>query len=335
MARNDGITQGNGGLDPTAGAVQPASGGRPAGAPEPPTAEHAPGPTLADPLAEALRLIGLADRAGLLVRLLGGLAFHARCAEWTARIERERRDIDLVTRSRDRKAVAGLMEANGYAADRQYNALYGHKQLYFVDPARSRPVDVLVDRMEMSHTFEFADRLAVDTPTLPLAEMLLSKLQVAHINRKDILDALALLSEYPLDRHDDGAINVVRITGLTSSDWGWWRTVTGNLDKLRMLFNTGDPAGRARLPTPAAVRGAGPGRCAARGDRRRPQVDALEAPLAGRRARAVVPGARGGRARALTGPRGAGICRRLAPSAGGGYDHATAPTIGTAPIEAS
>jgi hypothetical protein len=197
-----------------------------------------PGPTLADPLAEALRLIGLADGAGLLVRLLGGLAFHARCPDWTARIERERRDIDLVTRSRDRKPMAQLMEANGYAADRQYNALYGHKQLYFVDLVRGRPVDVLVDRMEMSHTFEFADRLSVDAPTLPLAEMILSKLQVAHINRKDILDALALLSEYPLDRQDRGAINLDRITGLTSSDWGWWRTVTGNLDKMRMLYNT-------------------------------------------------------------------------------------------------
>jgi Uncharacterised nucleotidyltransferase len=218
--------------------VEPAAGGRPAGAPE----AHAPvptsGPTLADPLAEALRVIRLAEAAKLQVRLLGGLAFHARCPEWTARIERERRDIDLVTRTRDRKGVAQLMEANGYTPDRQYNALYGHKQLYFVDPVRGRPVDLLVDRMEMSHTFEFADRLLVDSPTLPLAEMLLSKLQVARINRKDILDALAVLSEYPLDRTDDGAINVSRITALTSSDWGWWRTLTGNLDKCRLLFNT-------------------------------------------------------------------------------------------------
>jgi hypothetical protein len=223
-------------LDPAS--VEPAEGGRPVGVAAIEPGVGPAGPTLRDPLAEALRMIGLADERGLQVRLMGGLSFHARCPEWTARIERERRDIDLATRSKDRKALAALMESHGYTADRQYNALYGHKQLYFVDEARSRPVDVLIDRMEMCHRFEFADRLKLDAPTVPLAEMLLSKLQIARINRKDILDALALLSEYPLDVKDDGAINLGRIVGLTSSDWGWWRTVTGNLDKFRLFYNT-------------------------------------------------------------------------------------------------
>jgi len=190
------------------------------------------GTTLRDPLAEALRLIDHATAGGLLVRLMGGLAFHAQVPDWTARIERERRDIDLATRARDRRGFTDLMTSSGYLADRQYNALYGHKQLYFVDEARGRPVDVLIDRLEMSHTFTFGDRLAITSPTLPLAELLLSKLQVAHINRKDILDALALLSEYPLGQADDGTINVGRIAQLTSADWGWWRTLTGNIDRL-------------------------------------------------------------------------------------------------------
>ena len=191
--------------------------------------------TLADPLAEALRLIRLADAQGMVVRLMGGLAFHARAPEWKARVERERRDIDLATRSRDRKAVAELLAASGYVPDRQYNALYGHKQLYFVDPARDRPLDVLVDRLEMCHSFEFADRLSVDGPTLPLAELLLSKLQVVKINRKDVLDALILLAEHPLTA-DDSGINMTRITALTSADWGWWRSVTGNLDRLHAFL---------------------------------------------------------------------------------------------------
>ncbi len=215
-----------------------ASGGRPLAQPEVALSEDPGGPTKRDPLVEALRIIDLADKRGLQVRLMGGLAFHAKCPEWTARIDRERRDIDLATRSKDRKALQELMASEGYTGDKQYNALYGHKQLYFVDTLRGRPVDVLIDRMEMCHRFEFADRLAADNPTVPLAEMLLSKLQIARINRKDILDALALLSEYPLAHTDDGAINVDRILVYTSADWGWWRTLTGNLDKLRLLYNT-------------------------------------------------------------------------------------------------
>jgi hypothetical protein len=168
---------------------------------------------------------------------MGGLAFHARVPDWTARSDRAGRDLDLATRGRDRKAVSELLIAEGYEPDRQYNALYGHKQLYFMDPDRRRPVDVLVDQLEMCHKFEFADRLGVDGSTLPLAELLLSKLQVVKINRKDVLDALVLLAEHPLTA-DDSGINVPRIVGLTSNDWGWWRTLTGNLDGLAAFAST-------------------------------------------------------------------------------------------------
>lgn len=187
-----------------------------------------------DPLAEALRLIALADGQGIQLRLMGGLAFHALCPDWSAPVERDRRDIDVATRGRDGRGVSELLIQQGYAPDRRHNALYGHKQLYFVDSDRGRPVDVLVDRLEMCHQFEFADRLTIRSDTLPPADLLLSKLQIVKINRKDILDALALLSEYPLAAGDLGgsAISTGRIASLTSADWGWWRTVTGNLDRL-------------------------------------------------------------------------------------------------------
>ncbi len=190
--------------------------------------------TLRDPLAEALRIIDLATQRGLQVRLMGGLAFHAECRTWTARIDRDGRDIDLATRGRDGRALQALLVDEGYVPDKQYNALYGHKQLYFVDPAWNRPVDVLIDRLEMCHAFTFGDRLGISEPTLPPADLLLTKLQVVKINRKDLLDALALLSEYPLAPGDDEgrAISLSRITELTSNDWGWCRTVTGNLQRL-------------------------------------------------------------------------------------------------------
>ena len=230
---------------------------------------------------------------------MGGLSFHARCPEWTARIERERRDIDLATRSKDRKNLTAILEAQGYAGDRQYNALYGHKQLYFVDEARGRPVDVLIDRMEMCHRFEFADRLAVDSPTVPLAEMLLSKIQIAKINRKDILDALALLSEYPIGAGDAGAINVDRITKLTSNDWGWWRTVSGNLDKLRLLFNTEIQPGELDFRRPPRFDAADQLALLRAAIDAVTEIHALEAPRAGRRPGPVVRGTRRGRARPL------------------------------------
>src|SRR5512136_2805940 len=67
------------------------------------------GSTLDDPLQEALRLIRLATEAGLVVRLMGGLAFHALVPDWTARVQRGRRDIDLATRNRDSRPLAEFL----------------------------------------------------------------------------------------------------------------------------------------------------------------------------------------------------------------------------------
>ena len=196
--------------------------------------------TLQDPLAEAMRVVDAAQQRGLLVRLMGGMAIRAHAPDWPARTRRVEVDLDFATRGKDRTAFYRLLEAEGYTADKRHNALFGSKQAYFVDVPRSRPVDVLVDSLEMCHTFSFGDRLAMSSPTLPLAELLLSKLQIAKINRKDVLDALVLLAEHPLgkddgapdSRHGLGSINVPRILSFTSNDWGWWRTVTGNLTVL-------------------------------------------------------------------------------------------------------
>ncbi|HEY7940890.1 MAG TPA: hypothetical protein VID25_03010 [Candidatus Limnocylindrales bacterium] len=198
-------------------------------------------------------MIALAQSRGLQVRLMGGLAFHACCPDWTARINRSGRDLDLATRTRDRKALAELLVANGYTPDKQYNALYGHKQLYFVDVPHQRPVDVLVDNLEMCHRFGFMHRLDVADVTLPPADLLLSKLQVVKINRKDVLDILALLSEYPFAEDDGGgrAISLRRITEFTSNDWGWWRTTTGNLDRLVAFLDHDIADGELEFGRPA------------------------------------------------------------------------------------
>ncbi len=215
--------------------------------------------TLADPLHEALRLVEAADARGLVIRLMGGMAFRAHVPTWTARTERPEVDLDFATRSRDRAAVFRFLEEEGYTADRQHNALFGGHQGYFVDAARRRPVDVLVDRLEMCHRLEFGDRLTLARPTLPLADLLLTKLQVVRINRKDVLDALVLLSRFALGPDDgriddlDGAtISTARIADVTGNDWGWWRTVTGTIATLGRFLDAELKTGDLDVGTPLA-----------------------------------------------------------------------------------
>src|SRR6266571_5272948 len=81
---------------------------------------------LDDPLAEALRIVDVAERQGLLVRLMGGMAVRAHAPDWAHRTRRTEVDLDFATRSKDRAAVYKLLEAEGYTPDRRHNALFGH-----------------------------------------------------------------------------------------------------------------------------------------------------------------------------------------------------------------
>jgi hypothetical protein len=84
----------------------------------------------------------------------------------------------------------------------------------------------------MSHEIPFGDRLALEPVTVPLAELLLTKLQIVQLNEKDVRDALALLHDHPVEERDGDAINAARSAELCAADWGLWRTFTANLEAL-------------------------------------------------------------------------------------------------------
>jgi hypothetical protein len=75
----------------------------------------------------------------------------------------------------------------------------------------------------------------VDTPTIPLTELLLEKMQIVKINEKDVIDTIMLLLEHPLGDIDNETINIKLAAQLCANDWGLWRTTTMNLDKVKQL----------------------------------------------------------------------------------------------------
>ena len=178
-------------------------------------------------LGEAARILAAADDSGLTVRLLGGAAIALRCP--TARsgpLERDYSDLDLVTDRRSAMRLENVLAGLGYEADAQFNALHGRSRLMF-DHHKYPHLDVFVERFSMCHELNLGARLGVDELTIPLADLWLTKLQVAKLNRKDVLDVVALLADWELAR-DDSGVNQPYIVDLLSRDWGWWRTVTEN-----------------------------------------------------------------------------------------------------------
>jgi hypothetical protein len=190
-------------------------------------------------LDEARRLIDLAREREIVLRLLGGLAIGLLCPELPVRKHPDQ-DLDFGSLSSDRRELSDLLGEQGYQADRNFNALYGNKHLYFARPDTGVAVDVLVDRLHMCHTLDFADRLARLPYTLDPMDLLLSKLQIVELNEKDVDDCLRLLVTYPLEDSDDpDAMDLRVFRSVLSDDWGWWKTITLNLDRIRALLAEG------------------------------------------------------------------------------------------------
>lgn len=199
----------------------------------------ATGPTEADLVAEAERLLAAIEAAGVEARLLGGMAIRLLLGgRMDAIFEREIADLDFVCASGAGRRLGETLVDSGYLADEHFNALNGARRLLFVDPVHGRQVDVFVGSFEMCHELPLAERLEARSGTLPAAELLMTKLQIVELNRKDQRDAFALLDGAEVadaDRGGDGtdAINAARIAALTAQDWGLQRTFELNLERLR------------------------------------------------------------------------------------------------------
>jgi hypothetical protein len=193
-------------------------------------------------LEEAVRICETAASERITVRLAGGLAIQYLTPEFPPR-GGDRQDLDLATSSSDRRQLTRFLADRGYIGDKNFNALYGHKQLYFQSAETGRSLDVLVDRLHMCHTVEFTGRLRRMPVTLDVTDLLLTKLQIVELNEKDAQDVLYLCSAYPVREGDEpGTIGLDRIRPIVGNDWGWWRTVTLNVDHITALAS-GDSQG--------------------------------------------------------------------------------------------
>jgi hypothetical protein len=119
--------------------------------------------------------------------------------------------------------------------------------MYFTAPS-GRPIDLMVDRLTMCHTLDLRPSFGNLPMTVDAVDLLLSKLQIFELNEKDARDIMHLLSGVPVSGSGAAAgagggaggagtavIDSDRFGKVLGADWGWWRTVTGNLKRLPAL----------------------------------------------------------------------------------------------------
>src|SRR5688572_8701041 len=187
---------------------------------------------------ELKRIIQASENSGILLRVIGSLAFQMHCPQYgylQEELGRAYTDIDFAAYRSQSRQIQDLMATLGYLENREvYIASEGERAIY--DKAEiGLHVDIFYEKLDFCHTIYWKDRLEVDAPTIPLTELLLEKMQIVQINEKDVIDTIMLLLEHSLGDTDRETINIQRTAALCANDWGLWRTTTMNLDKVKQL----------------------------------------------------------------------------------------------------
>jgi len=189
---------------------------------------------------EMLRIVKSADEQGIVLRGMGAAAFRCHCPKLTPihkALGRELSDLDLMGYYRQVGAIEKLFKSLGYQPRPLQAILSSRTRRIYIDTVNNRHVDVFLDSLVMCHTIDFKGRLEVDYPTIPLAELLLEKMQIVQLTEKDVKDTLVLVREHEVGESDQDAINSKYLARILSKDWGFYYTVTTNLKKIENLVS--------------------------------------------------------------------------------------------------
>jgi len=189
-------------------------------------------------LEEALRIIERARGEGIPIRIMGAIAIRLHAKKILGQgqpLKRNITDMDFVGYSNHKTKIETFITDLGYEQRKAMltPGLLLNRLIFFSKKDPSKHIDVFLDQLQMCHTINFRNRLEVDYPTIPLAELLLEKMQIVKISEKDIKDMLVLLVEHDIGKVDHETINAELIAETLSRDWGFYYTVTTNLSNLK------------------------------------------------------------------------------------------------------
>jgi len=202
-------------------------------------------------LKKAVSIVEKAQEKGLYLRILGALAVFIH----TEHSPKERQllfslerlgqgkpvftDLDLVAYSKQAVEIRKFLERElGYKPNLYVNAVFGLRRNIFQHPESFFDVDIFYDLLDFSHPVDFGKlpgkgRLEIDFPTISLADIVLEKLQIHQINRKDLIDLLVLFTSHPFSKSEEKErINAQRISKTLADSWGFWYDACLNLNKL-------------------------------------------------------------------------------------------------------
>jgi len=202
-------------------------------------------------LKEAIGVVDKAQSQGVCLRILGSLAAYIRACnvgegDLVKSLERFGQgmplftDLDLAGYGKQRGGIDKVFRELSFQPDTLVNGMFGHKRLIYYQRGKYH-VDIFLNKLEFSHDLDFGDkpgqgRLDIDYPTISPADIVLEKLQIHQINRKDLIDLIVLFLVHDVeDQFGKTIIDGNYIGRILSSEWGFWYDATVNLERVRAL----------------------------------------------------------------------------------------------------
>src|SRR6267378_2390429 len=223
-------------------------------------------------LREAQNIVDHAREQGTVLRVLGSLAIYAHslhAPEGISFFQRVGRvqegsplftDLDLMGYASQGRAISAVFEDLRFRPDSMINGFFGDRRLVYYEGQDRFHVDVFLDKLEFSHDILFgkkpgSGRLELDYPTISLTDLVLEKLQIHRIGRKDLVDLLVIFLGHDVKEQANGDHEVVdagHIANLLADDWGFWYESTQNLEKTRQML--GQFIGEGRISQDLSMR---------------------------------------------------------------------------------
>ncbi len=199
--------------------------------------------TFEDFAKEIRRIISVADERKIPLRNLGGAAIRMHCPNHQGLYEQLKRvpkhDMDFVTYDKFRPLTKKLFVDLGYEpyVTLMMTSETGKHRQIFNDKEGNKAIDVFLGKFQMCHMIDYSNRLEVDSPTVPPADLLLQKLQIVQTNEKDIQDTIILLCEHDVGKTDKDEINGDYVAKILSNEWGFYYTISLNLPKIKEFLD--------------------------------------------------------------------------------------------------
>lgn len=191
----------------------------------------------------ALELHKLATDHQITLRFFGSLAIRLHCPSQKNLFDRHGRfpkDIDAVIKLRDRPAFSKLLHRAGWIENVGLTAATEGTRMFFEQANNGLHIDVCADKLRFCQVLDVSRRLDADQPTIPVADLLLSKLQIIQPTASDCIDVAVLLLEHSLGDGDNDQISYSRLADILSSSWSWYHSVEMNLNGLTAFVKNYD-----------------------------------------------------------------------------------------------